>query len=184
MGISAAIMATLAVADTAYNVYGDVKGAKGAKKTANFQAGILEQQAQDTLQIGQESANRTAAGARGLTGAQRVSEASQGVDVGSGSSADVISNDQRLSDIDITTIKNNAARDALGLRKQAQLVRMGGQQQAQSYKNAATGSLLSGATQLGSIYSRYHQTSVPRAGGGGGGGSPSSGSGGPLDPFA
>lgn len=154
-------MAGLAVATTGYNVTNDIKGAKGAKKTANFQAGILEQQAQDTLNIGSEVAGRSEASSRGLTGAQKVSQASTGVDITSGSAADVISNDQKLGEIEATTIRNNAAREALGLRKQATLVRMGGQQQAQGYANQATGSLLSGAASLYGIYDKFHQTSKP-----------------------
>lgn len=161
-----AVLATVAVASTAYSVVSDVKGAKGAKKTSNFQAGILEQQANDTIQIGEDTANRSASAARGLTGAQTVTQAASGVDVSSGSAADVIANDKRLNAIDVQTTKNNAARDALGLRKQAQLVRMGGQAQAQSYTNQAYGSLLSGATNLASIYQAYGQRStsptVPR----------------------
>lgn len=163
MGISAAIMATLAVGNTAYNVVSDIKGAKGAKKTANFQAGILEQQATDAIAIGNESAGQSEAQSRGLTGAQRASQAASGVDVTSGSAADVISNDQREGVIAAQQIRNNAAREALGLKKQAQLVRMGGANQAQSYKNAATGSLLSGATQLYGIYNSYGKNTTPRA---------------------
>lgn len=162
MGISAAIMATLAVGTTAYNVAGDIKAAKGARKTANFQAGILEQQASDTIGIGNEAAGRSEAQTRGLTGAQRASMAAQGIDISSGSAADVISNDQRTGAIEAMTIRNNAAREALGLRKQAQLVRMGGANQAQSYRNQATGSLLSGATQLYGIYNAYGKNTTPR----------------------
>lgn len=163
MGISAAVLATVAVAQAGYGVYSDIKGAKGAKKTANFQAGILEQQANDTVQIGEDTANRAAAGGRVLTGAQTAAQGAEGIDVGSGSAADVIANDKRLNAIDVATTRNNAARDALGLRQQAKLVRMGGQQQAQSYTNAAYGSLLSGATQLASIYQTYGKSNVPRA---------------------
>lgn len=183
MGVSAAILAGITVATTGYSVAGDIKGAKAAKKTANFQAGILDQQANDTIGIGNEAAGRSEASSRGLTGAQRVSQAATGVDISSGSAADVISNDQKLGAIEAQTIRNNAAREALGLRKQATLVRMGGQQQATGYKNQATGSLLSGAASLYGIYDKYGRTSrttTPRASYG----SPSSGSGGSLDPFA
>lgn len=158
-----AVMATIAVGTTAYNVASDIKGAKGAKKTANFQAGILEQQASDTIGIGNEAAGRSEAQTRGLTGAQRASMAAQGVDISSGSAADVISNDQRTGAIEAATIRNNAAREALGLRKQATLVRMGGANQAQGYKNQATGSLLSGAASLYGIYNAYGKNTTPRA---------------------
>lgn len=165
MGISAAILATLAVAKTGYDVYSDVQGAKGARKTANFQAGILEQQAQDTIGIGSQQAGVEEARTRGLTGSQRTSYASQGIDITSGSASDVITSDQKIGAIQAQQIRNNAAREALGLRKQAQLVRMGGQNQAQSYKNAATGSLLSGAASLYGIYNSYGKSvkQTPRA---------------------
>jgi hypothetical protein len=159
------ILGGLAAAQTAQSIAGARQGARAARKTAGFQAGILEQQAEDMIGVGNQQAGVEEARTRGLTGSQRTSYAAQGIDTGSGSAADVISNDQRVGAIEAQQIRNNAARDALGLRKQAQLVRMGGANAAQGYRNQATGSLLSGAAQLYGIYNSYGRSvkQTPRA---------------------
>lgn len=159
IGTTALILGSLVAAKTANDVIGARAGAKGARDTANFQASQLDQQAQDALMIGNETANRTAQSGRALTSAQRVSQAASGVDITSGSAADVTANDQRLNAMDVLTIKNNAAREALGLKKQGELVRRGGQNAAAGFRNQATGSLLSGAASLYGIYSAYGKTS-------------------------
>lgn len=169
--ISSTLLAASALAlsagATAYSVYGDKKNAKAAKKTAGFEAGILEEQADDALEAGTKAGYRVGAGARALTGAQRTSIAASGVEIGSGSAAEVIANDQRLAEMDILDIENNAAREALGLRKQAELVRMGGRVTAQGYTNRSYGTLLSGAASLYDTYRRYGLNrgtpSTPRA---------------------
>jgi hypothetical protein len=155
IGTTALVLGSLAAAQTANSMVSDAKAAKGARKTANFQAGILEQQANDAIGIGDEAAGHAEAVTRGITGAQRASFGAQGVDLSSGSAADVIGNDQRLGQIEAQTIRNNAAREALGLKTQATLVRMGGANAAQGYKNAATGSLLSGASALYDTYTKF-----------------------------
>lgn len=160
--LTAAILGGLALASTVKGVVDDRSAAKGARKTANFEGDVLDQQAQDALQIGEEQANHAAQSGRALKGSQSTSVAASGLE-SSGSAADVVANDARLNAMDITTIKNNAAREALGLKKQAQLVRMGGKNQAAGYNNQATGSLLSGATDLYGIYSAYGKnSSTPR----------------------
>jgi hypothetical protein len=163
--LTAMILGGLAAAQTAQSVIGARQGARAARKTAGFQAGILEQQAQDTIGVGNEQAGVEEARTRGLTGAQTASYAAQGIDTTSGSAADVIGSDAKSGAIEAQQIRNNAAREALGLRKQAQLVRMGGQAAAQGYRNQATGSLLSGAAQLYGIYNAYGRSvkQTPRA---------------------
>jgi hypothetical protein len=159
------ILGGLALAQTAQSVAGARQGARAARKQAGFQAGILEQQAEDTIGVGNQQAGVEEARTRGLTGAQTASYGAQGIDTTSGSASDVISNDQRVGAIEAQQIRNNAARDALGLRKQAQLVRMGGANASQGYKNQATGSLLSGAAQMYGIYNAYGRSvkQTPRA---------------------
>lgn len=159
---SALILASLMTAQTVKGVADARSQAKSAKKVAGFQAGILEEQADDAILIGQEAQNRSESATRQLTGAQRASLAASGVDISSGSADDVISNDEKLGEIEALTIHNNAAREALGLRKQAELVRKGGQAAAQGYSNQATSTLLSGATSLYSIYDAYGRNTTPR----------------------
>lgn len=169
--LTSIILGTLVAAQTAQSVIGDRKNAKAARKTAGFEAGILEQQANDATLIGQEAANRAASSNRQLTGEQRVSQAAQGLDLSTGSAADVIASDAKLGELDVLQIQNNAAREALGLRKQASLVRQGGKNTATSYNNRSVGTLLSGAASLYSIYDAYGQNkTTPRKSSSAGGG--------------
>lgn len=161
--LSTLILGGLIAGQTAMSVIGDRKSAKAARKTAGFQAGILEQQAEDATLIGEEEAHRAESAGRRLAGSQRASLAAQGLDLSSGSPADVISTDEKLTALDVEQMRNNAAREALGLRKQAQLVRMGGAATASSYNNRAVSTALSGAASLYSIYDAYgHNKTTPR----------------------
>lgn len=158
-------LAVLTVAQTGYGILSNRKSAKAARKAAAFEAGMLEDAADDALLIGQEAANRTQSAARRLRGAQTTSQAASGVDVTSGSAADVIASDARLADIDTEMILQNAQKEALGLRKSADLVRMGGRNTAQSYNNQAVSTLLSGAMGMYGLYSAWglnRGSSTPR----------------------
>lgn len=162
VGTTALILGGLAAAQTAKSVVDSRSAAKGARKTANYEGNILDQQAQDALDIGAQSANRAAQSGRSLEGSQRASIGASGIDASGGSAADIVANDQKLNALDVLTIQDNAAREAFGLKKQATLVRMGGKNQAKGYNNQATGSLLSGAASLYGIYSAYGQNTTPR----------------------
>lgn len=175
MGITAAVAVALVTATTATVDYvGQKKAGKAAKKQGAFNASQAEQQALDSLARGEEAVSQTASGARQLAGAQRASQAAQGIDITTGSAADVISNDQSLSSLDEIQIRRNAQREAHGYQAEAQGYRMAGANQARAYNNQATGTLLAGAGQLFDIYSAYGQTKTPRKGSSG----PSASSGG------
>jgi hypothetical protein len=160
---------------------GQRKAAKGAQAQGNYEGDILDQnaaaadlQAADAIARGAESVARSRVAGRSLTGSQRASMASQGIDAGSGSAADVITNDQTLGEFDALTITQNAQREAWGFqveatndRGQANLARMGGRNQAASLRAGSVGTLLSGAADLYNIYDRFGKTSssgsTPRA---------------------
>lgn len=168
--LTSIILGTLVAAQTTKSIIDDRKAAKGARKTAGFQADVLEQQANDATLIGQESANRMQAAGRELKGAQRASLGAQGLDLTTGSAAEIVSNDEKLTELDVLQEQNNAAREALGFRKQAQLVRMGGEQAAKSYNNRATSTVLSGAANLYGLYSASGQNRTSRKSSSAGGG--------------
>jgi hypothetical protein len=169
------ILGTLIAGKTAYDVASDRKAAKGAKKLGEFEGAMFDEAAADALARGTEETFRIGAAARQLTGSQRVSQAAGGVDIASGSAADVISSDARLAELDILTVKNNAEREARGLQQQGEFARMGGKNAAAGYRNRAYGTLLGGAADLYRVYDRYginrttNTTVVPRAGDNSGG---------------
>jgi hypothetical protein len=116
---------------------------------------------------------------RGLTGSQRAAYAAQGVDINSGSAADVVANDKQLGALDVLTIKQNAAREAHGYEMQANLARKAGANAARNYNNQAISTLLTGAAQAGSTYYNFRSSSgggsVPRSGSSGSAGSTNGG---------
>lgn len=165
MGVTAAVAVALTAAKTTVDYVGARKAGKAARKQGEFNATQAEQQAADALARGEETAAQTGSAARQLTGAQRASLASQGIDISSGSAADVISNDQALSKLDEIQIRRNAQREAHGFQVEAQGYRMAGVNQARAYNSQATGTLIGGAADLFNIYNAYgrNTSSTPRA---------------------
>ncbi len=163
MGITAGIAVALTAAKTTSDYIGAKKAGKAAKKQGAFNASQAELQAIDALARGEEAVAQTASGARQLTGSQRASQAAQGIDITSGSAADVISSDQALSALDEIQIRRNAQREAHGFQMEAQGYRMAGKNQAAAYNNQATSTLLGGAADMFAIYTAYGQNkTTPR----------------------
>lgn len=157
------IVGGLIAAQTANSVISDRKNAKAARKLGEANAGVAEQQAADALARGDEAVAAVGSHARGLKGAQRASFAAQGIEVDSGSAADVIANDEALSELDKLTLKRNAQREAHGYKLQANAYRKGGQLQAANYNAQIRGTLLSGAGQLLGAYQAFGKSaSTPR----------------------
>jgi hypothetical protein len=162
----------LAVAGTASNAIGQAKAAKAARKEGEYNARVSEEQAADAIARGEETAGHLASQGKILTGAQRASLAAQGIDIDSGSASDVISNDQRLTGLDIAQVRLNAQREAHGLTSQAEGYRMAGRNASDAYRNQMYGTLIAGAADLFTIYQRYglnKSSSVPTPPTGGGG---------------
>lgn len=89
------------------------------RQIANQNSQLANLQAADAIQRGNIMAVRENQKAAALVGAQRASMGSQGVDVNTGSTAQIQADTAGLSAIDQLTIKNNAAREAWGYNVQA-----------------------------------------------------------------
>lgn len=145
------------------------KQAKAAKDEGELQGQLYDQQAVDALARGDEAASRSAAATRGVTGGQRAAYGASGVDINSGSAADVIANDKQLGALDVLTLKQNAAREAHGFEMQANLARKAGANAARNYNNQAITTLVTGVAQGVGTFYNYRQNnngggSVPRGG--------------------
>lgn len=105
---------------------------------------ILNLQAADVLEQGEEAVATHRGEVNKLLSAQKASYASQGIDVTSGVAREVAESTKLLAALDQIKIKNNAWQEAWGLRLQG----IGSQGQANlasiSSRNAATNSLLTG----------------------------------------
>jgi hypothetical protein len=168
---------TLGIASMAlggYSAYSQARGqrraARAAQAEAESSAEFQELQAEDALERGREEESRHRFGVRRFAGSQRAALAGQGIDISSGSAADIQEETAVLGELDTLTIRNNAAREAWGYRTQAELTRQFGANAAENLRNQARGTLLTGGAQLfGSAYgfasSRLRVPVTPRPSG-------------------
>ncbi len=162
-GVAGAIAAGSAVVGTGAMVAGGVVQANAQSEAASQtekQALLAEQQAidnqklanrsaADVLRIGGVEAGRVRTQASQVVGEQRAAYASSGVDVDSGTAMDVQIAARMIGELDANTIRNNAAREAWGIKTQGRQMRKQGEQarkqgylQAQAYRDQATGTIL------------------------------------------
>ena len=105
---------------------GAYNSAQSQKDGLNFAAGIAdlnarmsERSAQGELMRGQREVGRSRIATAGLKGRQRASLAANGVDLGVGSAAEILTSTDVLGEIDANTLQANAVRQAWGYRTQA-----------------------------------------------------------------
>jgi hypothetical protein len=153
MGVMTGIALGMAVGGTVLNVIGKVKSGNAQKKAADADAAVAERRAIDVEEAGQEEEARFRAGVRGLIGKQRVGFAAQGVEVSSGSAVDVQADAAYLGELDAIQIKNNAAREAWGIRQDAESMRKSGSIARSESRWGAASSILSTGGSL--IEARY-----------------------------
>jgi hypothetical protein len=123
------------------------KSAEDQKSAADTQAKYADLSALDALQRGEQEAARYRAAGSQTIAKQRVAFAANNIELSAGTPLDVIASTRGLSELDALTVKNNAAREAWGFRRDADSLRATGQFARQSGQNKATGTLLTGAAQ-------------------------------------
>ncbi len=96
---------------------------KSAILSLQEQQRFAELQAEETIRQGQKAESQQRQRTRKLIGSQRVALAAQGIDIQSGSAFEIQSETDALGALDAATVRNNAARGALGLRFQAGALR-------------------------------------------------------------
>jgi hypothetical protein len=167
----------LTALNTIQKFAGDRRNATAAQQQGDYQAGIFgqdaslaDQQAADAIARGHEAELKSRGSTRLLTGTQRTDLAAQGIDIGSGSAADIVGQDRALGELDALQIRNNARREAWGYntqaaqyRSQADMARLAGRNTAAAYRNQSVNTLLSGAGDLFSTYQSFGMNKAPRA---------------------
>lgn len=131
------------------------------KAVLKHNASMADAEAQDAVDRGQVAEQRQRLATRQTIGSSRASLAAQGVDVSSGSAADVQASEAGLGELDALTIRNNAAREAWGykvqatdLRRQGDLAAFSGDQAAAGYRAQGLSTLVTGAVNTYGIYQR------------------------------
>lgn len=144
---------------------GGLMQAKGAQESGAYQSDLLGQNAafkrraaDETIFAGDTSADWQRVRTGQAVGTQRTAQAGNGIDVNSGSAAQLQDDTAMIGELDALTIQNNAAREAYGYRVQAEQDLQNAKQIKKNAKSAAMGSILGG---LGSAFGSF-------AGGGGG----------------
>ena len=166
--MSGGALAGIGFAGSAANAYGQVQSAKATSNAANFNANVAAQNAiiatQKQQWVGEEgdqeasiSQMKTAA----KVGSIKANQGASGVDVGTGSHADVVTSAREVGMLDALTIRSNAARAAYGYateaysdKAQEALDRYAGKNAITAGNIGATSTILGGAAQS-SQYSDY-----------------------------
>lgn len=135
---------------------------KWSREQADFNARMMNLQAVDAERRGEITARQVESKGRQTIGAQRAALAAQGVDVGTGSAADVQAETAFITSTDASTVRANSWREAWGLRTQASDTEFQGKMKEQEGKNQAgatflTGGLRASAGVLGA-YDSYKKT--------------------------
>ncbi len=136
-----------------------ISGARDAVEESEYNAAIYRKNAktalensEDAVSRGKFSMVRTQVAAKSMVGSQRAAMAAQGIDIGSGSAADVQADTMATAEIQNLMIKNNAAREAWGFIAQAGDYEMSAKLGLKMGENRARASLLTGAA---NVYSGY-----------------------------
>lgn len=149
---------------------------RSAAEIADINAGTAERSAQAALRSGQRAEQRSMLATAQLKSRQRVGLAANGVDLGQGSAANVLTSTDVMGEIDHNTIAANAVADAWGYRAQAtnfgnEALTKRAQAGAMSPGMAAATSLLGSASQVASSWyslnkagelDRYSSRPAPR----------------------
>lgn len=141
MGVSAIASARETKLESAY---------KQARGRAN--ARISRQQADDAIVRGQSDVIRSASAAKSLLGAQRAALGAQGVDIDSGSAADVQADTAQQQEVNARLIRNNAVRESWGFEMDAMNSEFGADLAQRAGRAAVASTLLSSGVSIGSAY--------------------------------
>jgi hypothetical protein len=150
--LSSIALGTLITAQAVGNAVESRKRGKAEQRVANQNATLAEMQAADAEARGREAASRHRADVRQLIGAQRVAAATQGLDPNAGSAFALQDEAFTMGELDILTIQNNAAREAMGFRMEADNYRRYGRAARQAGDVGAYQSLLGGGIQAYGIF--------------------------------
>ncbi len=122
---TAAASLTAQGAGAASSAVGAYYSAKSTKASLNLQADLAdinarmsESAAQSTLLTGQRQEQQSRIATANLKGTQRASMAANGIDLGEGTAAQVLTSTDVLGEVDANTIQANAVRAAWGQRAQ------------------------------------------------------------------
>lgn len=143
--MGAAAIPILIASTAAVSASGQYQSGQAAKAAGQRQQELSNRAAASVLQAGEQEAARIRDEGVQLASRQRAGFASAGISLGSTSALDLISDTGALSELDALTARNNAAREAWGIREGGVTAAWEGKQRKRSATAASFGTLLGGA---------------------------------------
>lgn len=145
-----------AIAGAATSAYSSYQSGKNQQKIAEYNAKVAETQALDARARGGYEANQKRREVASVLGQQQTQMAANGIETSSGSALNLASDTAWAGEMDAKTIEVNALRAAYGYEQEAVGTRLQGKAAMKNARGAAYGSLLSGASKAGSMYSQFN----------------------------
>ena len=152
----APVMAYASLAAGAFSAFGAYQQNQYQAQVAANNAQIAQNNAKAALAAGAVEEQNQRLLTEQRIGKVRANAGAAGVDPNFGSPLDLQSDTAKLGELDALTIRNNAARRAYGYQVEG----LNQSAQASLYNSASYGSLLSGATSVGSKYMGFQQSGV------------------------
>lgn len=143
---------------------------KGAKSAYEYQAAvnrnneqIAEWQAKDAIARGQKEEQQQRLKAAMLKSTQRAGFAARGVSLAEGSPLNILEDTDFMNELDVLTIRDNAAKEAWGYKNQARgygsdAAMLSSRAKAEDPWSAASGSLLTSAAGVADNWTRRYST--------------------------
>lgn len=145
------IAATVAAAGTVYSGVSQYQQGKYNAAVNEQNAVLAEKSAQDAISQGEADVSRYRTQIKALKGKQRAAIGSANIEL-TGSPLDLMVDTATVGELDIQTIRNNAARDAFGFRTQGLNYRAQAGLDRFAGRTGAIGTLLTGSAQAYGIY--------------------------------
>jgi hypothetical protein len=123
------------------------------KQQAEHNAKLAEMAAEDALFRGDSDARQLKRDAKKLMGEQKVSFAAQGIQL-EGSALDVLEETDRLAELEVMKIKNNAFKEAFGFKTEASQARLRGRMAELSARTQSNLTLITGGSRAAGSFSR------------------------------
>lgn len=158
MGMTAGILTAVS---TVGQVASQRQQARAVTSQSDFDARLAKLNAEDAIARGQQAESRHRLQVRGMVGSQRAALAAQGLDISSGTALDIQSETAYMGELDAQTIRNNAAREAYGIKTNSMLSQMAARNTARNLRAQSFDTLLTGAGKTYGIYSSSKNTTKP-----------------------
>lgn len=178
ISVPAAIGLAATVLAAGVSAYGSIQSSNASSASSQYQAQvsannakIADQNAEYAKAAGERQVNQQQFKTAALVGSIKAQQASEGLDVNSGSNLDVQSSAKELGELDAITVRNAAARQAYGYQAQSMSdVAQGQLQEAKASSDStaglfgATSSVLGGVSSSANTYAKFLQASGPQPG--------------------